>query len=77
MSSKVRTTIHEDSAAYTVVTSSFTMEAEVVTNALRWMASRSDSQTTHAIILSVSMSLEMKSRMGSPDWNVSMADIHL
>ena len=71
------TTIHEDSAAYTVSTSSFTMEAEVVTNTLRWMASRSDSLTTHAIILSVSLSLEMKSGMGSPDWLVSMADIHL
>ena len=45
------TTIHEDSAAYTVSTSSFTMELEAVTRALHWVASRGDSQTTHAIIL--------------------------
>ena len=34
------TTIHEDSAAYTVSTSSFTMEVEAVTrHTLRWIAS--------------------------------------
>ena len=55
------------------------MEAEGVTHALRWIASRGDSQTTHAIILTDSMSLlqQVKSGMGSPDWNVSMVDIHL
>ena len=45
------TTIHEDSAAYTVSTSSLTMEEEAVTHALHWIASRGDSRTTHAIIL--------------------------
>ena len=50
------TTIPEDSAAYTVTTSSLTMEVETVTHALRWIASRGDSQTTHAIILTHSMS---------------------
>jgi len=52
---------------------------EAVTHALRWIASRGDSQTTHAIILTDSMSLlqKVKSGMGSPDWNVSMVDIHL
>ena len=34
------TTIHEDSAAYEVSTSSLTMEMEAVTHALRWIASR-------------------------------------
>ncbi len=55
------------------------MEVETVTHALRWIASRGDSQTTHAIILTDSMSLlqKVKSGMGSPDWNVSMVDIHL
>ena len=56
------------------------MEVEAVTHALRWIASRGDSQTTHAIILTDSMSLlqKVKSGMaGSPDWNVSMVDIHL
>ena len=37
-------------AAYKVLTPSSTMEMEVVTPALRWVASRGVSQTTHAII---------------------------
>ena len=44
-------TIHEDSAAYTVSTSSLIMEVEAVTPALCWIGSRGDSQTTHAILL--------------------------
>ena len=32
----------------------------------------SDSQTTHVIVLTDSMSLLEKSGMGSPDWHVSM-----
>ena len=73
------TTIHEDSADYEVSTASLTMEMETVTHALGWIASRDDSQTTHAIILIDSMSLlqKVKSGMGSPDWHVSMFDIHL
>ena len=45
----------------------------------RWTASRDDSQTTHAIILTDSMSLlqKVKWEMGIPDWNVSMVDLHL
>ena len=45
----------------------------------RWTASRGDSRTTHAIILTDSLSLlqNEKSGMGSPDWNVSVVDIHL
>ena len=72
-------TIHEDSAAYAVSTSSLTMEEETVTYALCWIASRGDSQTTYAIILTDSMSLlqKVKNGMGSSDWNVSMVDIHL
>ena len=44
-----------------------------------WSASRGDSQTTHAIILTDSVSLlqKVKSGMGSLDWNMSMVDIHL
>ena len=73
------TTIHEDSAAYTVLSYSLTMEVEAVIHALRWIASAGDSQTTSDIILTDSMSLlqKVKSGMGSPDWNVSMVDIHL
>ena len=72
------TTIHEDSAAYTVSTSSLTMEVEAVTHALRWIASRGDSRTTHVLILTDSMCLlqKVKEGMGSPDWYVSVVDIH-
>ena len=49
---------------------------------LRWIARgglSGDSRTTHAIILTDSMSLiqKAKSGMGNPDWNMSMVDIHL
>ena len=73
------TTNDEDSAAYTVSASSLTMEVETVTHALRWIASRADSHITHAIILTESISLlhKVQSGMGSPDWKVSMIDIHL
>ena len=67
------TTIHEDRAAYTVLTSSLTMEAEAVTHALRWIASRGDSQTTHAIILTDSICLLQKvvweARTGMCQWS--------
>ena len=73
------TTIQEDIAVYTVSTSSLTKEVEAVTLALRWIAQRGDSQTTHAIILTDSMRLllKVKSGMRSSDWNVSMVDIHI
>ena len=73
------TTIHKDSAAFEVSTSSLTMEMEAVIHALCWIASRGDSQTTHDISLTDSMSLiqKVKSGMGSPDWHESMFDIHL
>ena len=59
------TTIHEDSG--------------IITHPLHRIASRGDNRTTHAIILSDSVSLlqKVKSGMGSPDWNVLMVDIHL
>ena len=40
------TIIHQNTAAYAVSASSLTMEVEAVTHALRWIASRGDSQTT-------------------------------
>ena len=51
------TTIKEDGAAYTVSTSSLTMEVEAVTHALRCIGSRGNSQTTHAFILTDSKRL--------------------
>ena len=73
------TAIHKDSAAYTASTSSLTMEVEAVSHALRWIASRGDSQTARAIILTDSMSLlqKVKSGTGNRDWNVLIVTIHL
>ena len=51
------TIIHKVGAAYTVSASSLTMEVEALKYALSWNAPRGDSQTTHAIILTDSMSL--------------------
>ena len=55
------------------------MEVEAVTHALRWTASKDDNQTTHAIILTDSMNLlqKVESGMESPDWSMSVDDIHL
>ena len=58
------TTVHEDSAAYEVSTSSWPMEMEAVTHALRWVASRGDSQTTHAFNEPATKSQKWN---GSPD----------
>ena len=58
------TTIHEDSAAYEAPSPSLTLEMEAVTHALCWIASRDDNQTTHAIILTHSMSLLQKMKSG-------------
>ena len=76
---KGATTIHEDSEAYEVLTSSLTMKMEADTHALCWIASRGNNQTTHAIIITDSMSLlqKVKNGMGSPGWHVSMFDIHI
>ena len=64
--------MHEDSAAYTVSTAGLTLEVEVVTYVFHWIASRGDSQTTHAVILT---ELATKSGTGSPDamcrWSTS------
>ena len=69
------TTIHEDSAAYTVLTSSLTMEREAVTHALRSNASRGDNQSTYAIFLTDSMSLllkvEWEAQTGMCQWSTS------
>ena len=74
------TTIHEDNAAYTVSTSSLTMEVEVVTHALRQIALKGDSQTTHAIILTDWMSLlqkvkvEWEAKIGMHQWSTSILE---
>ena len=84
--SKIFHTLHDDSLYYIFRDHTslcdlemYSMEMEAVTHALRWIASRCDSQASHAIILTDSMSLlqKGKSGTGSPDWPVSMFDIHL
>ena len=55
------------------------MELEADTHTLRWIASKRDSSTAHASIITDSISLLQKenSGMGRPDWHVTMLDIHL
>ena len=50
-------TVHEDSGAHRVTTSTLTIEVETVTHAIQWLASERDAQITHAIILTDSMNL--------------------
>ena len=59
-------TVHEDSGAHRVTTSSLTMEVDAVTHAIQWLASQRDARITHAIILTDSMNLlqKMESGMG-------------
>ena len=80
-SSKVRLpSTDEDSAAYTVSTSTLATEVEAVTHALRWIASRGDSRTTRAIIVTDSMSLlqkmtvEWEAQTGMCQWSTSTFD---
>ena len=72
-------TVHEDSGAHRVTTSSLTMEVEAVTHAIQWLASQRDAQITHAIILTDSMNLlqKVESRMGCPDRNTAMHSLLL
>ena len=65
------TTIHKNSAANLQLDNG----SRSSHHALRWIASRGDSQTTHVIILTDSMSLLQKVKSGiagisGPDWNV-------
>ena len=53
-------TVHEDSGAHRVMTSSLTMEVEAVTHGIQWLASQPDAQITHAIILTDSMNFLRK-----------------
>ena len=72
-------TVHEDSGAHRVTTSSLTMEVEAVTHAIQWLTSQRDAQITHAIILTDSMNFVQKveSGMGCPDWHTAMHSLRL
>ena len=75
------TTIHEDSAAYMVSNSNFTMEVETVTHALRWIASRGAvrprTHQPHTATDSISLLQVVRGGPGSPNWHKSMFDSHL
>ena len=72
-------TVHEDSGAHRVTTSSFAMEVEAVTHAIQWLASQCDTCITHAIILTDSLNLlqKVESRMDCPDWHTAMHCLQL
>ena len=72
-------TVHEDSGAHRVTTSSLTMEVEAVTHAIQWLTSQRDAQIIHAIILTNSMNLlqKVESGMGCPDWHTVMHSLRL
>ena len=72
-------TVHEDSGAHRVTTSSLTMEAEAVTHAIQWLASQRDARITHAIILTDSINLlqKVESGIGCPDWHTAMHSLRL
>ena len=72
-------TVHEDSGAHRVTTSSLTMEAEAATHAIQWLASQRDARITHAVIVTDSMNLLQKeeSGMGCPDWHTAMHSLRL
>ena len=57
-------TVHEDSGAHRVTTSSLTMEVKAITHAIQCLASQRDAQITHAIILTDSMNLLQKVESG-------------
>ena len=67
-------TVHENSGARRVATSSLTLEVETVTYAIQWLASKRDAQITHAIILTDSINLlqKVESGMGCPDWHTAL-----
>lgn len=67
----------KDCTACNVSVCCFTVKMGV-THAFRWIASKGYSHTTHATILTNSMSLLQRVKTGtaSPDWSVSMFNIH-
>ena len=72
-------TVHEDSGAHRVTTSSLTMEVEAVTHAMQWLASQRDAHTTHAVILTDSEELlhMVESGMSCPAWHTTRYRLRL
>ena len=59
-------TVHEDSGAHRITTSSLTTEVEAVPHAIQWLASQRGGQIAYAFILTDSMNLlqKVESKMG-------------
>ena len=72
-------TVHEESGANRVTTSSLTMEVEAVTHAIQWLASQRDAQITHAIIHTDSMNLlqKVESGTGCSDGHIALHSLRL
>ena len=72
-------TVHRDSGAHRITTSSLTMEVEAVTHAIQSLASQHDAHITHAIILTNSIYLLQKVESGIdwPDWHTAMHNLWL
>ena len=51
--------LHSNIEVLTVTVPSLTMDVEVVMHAVNWQVSKSDTKTTHAIILTGSMDLSL------------------
>ena len=71
--------VHKDSCAHRVTTSIVTLEVEVVTHAVQWLASQLDVQITYAIILTESVNLlqKIESGMDCPDWHTAKHSLRL
>ena len=63
-------TVHEDSGAHRITTSSLTMEVEALTRAIQWLASQCDALVTQAIILTDTLNSlpKVETGMSCPDW---------
>ena len=72
-------TVHEDSGAHRVTTCILTMEVEVVTHAMQWLASQRYAQITDAIIVTDSVNLPQKVQCGTgcPRWHTAMHSVRL
>ena len=73
------TSVHLDSGANRVTTSSLIREVAAVIHATQWLAFQCDAQITHAIILTDPLNLLQKvvSEMGCPDWHTATHSLRL
>ena len=72
-------TVHEDSGAHRVTTSSLTTKVETVTHTIQWLASQRDAQITHVTFLTDSRILlkKVECGIGCPEWHTAMHSLGL